>query len=113
MATTYTIAFARAAPGRFNAFMDDRLIVENTPSPFLSGARALLAEGFSAPDDDVVLVYRPSPELLCLRATVGDAARDGVFAVLEGDFRYPLNSRENFNPINRVARVLIPRTRTR
>ena len=53
-----------------------------------------------------MLVYRANPELLCLRATVGDAARDGVFAVLERDFRYPLNSRE------RAGRVVIPRTRT-
>jgi hypothetical protein len=76
----WTIAIAPATPGRFDAFLGDRLIAANTPSPFLSGARALLAEGLAAPDDEVVLIYHAHPALLCLRATVGDAARHGVFA---------------------------------
>jgi hypothetical protein len=83
--TTHTITFAPTGRGRFDAFLSapgrgNRLIVANTLSPYLSGARALLAEGLAAPDDDVMLVYRDNPELLCLRATVDAAARDGVFA---------------------------------
>ena len=76
----WTIAIAPATPGRFDALLGDRLIAANTPSPFLSGTRALLAEGLAAPDDEVVLIYHANPALLCLRATVGDAARHGVFA---------------------------------
>jgi hypothetical protein len=78
--TTHTIAFAPAGRGRFDAFLGsdrgNRLIVANTLSPYLSGARALLAEGLAAPGDDVMLVYRDNPELLCLRATVDAAARE-------------------------------------
>ena len=51
----WTIAIAPATPGRFDALLGDRLIAANTPSPFLSGVRALLAEGLAAPDDEVVL----------------------------------------------------------
>jgi hypothetical protein len=73
--TTHTIAIVPAAPGRFGAYYGDRLLVAASRTPFLDDARALLAEGLAAPDDDVVMVFRANPSIECLRAKVGAAAR--------------------------------------
>jgi hypothetical protein len=73
----HVISIDSVGRGRFDAYYggSDRLLVANTPTPFLNGARALLAEGLAAPDDLVVMVHRLNPLAECLRAKVGKAAK--------------------------------------
>jgi hypothetical protein len=73
--TTHTISIDPAAPGRFDAYVSDRLLVANTLTPFFASARALLAEGLAKPKDTVVMVHRANPFAECLRAKVSKAAK--------------------------------------
>jgi hypothetical protein len=70
----HTITIAPTRPGQFSAYAGDRLLVTSSRTPFLDGARTLLAAGLAAPDDIVVMVYAANPSTECLRAKVGVAA---------------------------------------
>jgi hypothetical protein len=61
-------------PGKFDARLGDRSIVEASRTPFCDGARALLAQGLAAPGDLLVMRHTGSQHD-ALRAMVGVAAR--------------------------------------
>ena len=70
----HTITIAPTRPGQFSAYAGDRLLVTSSRTPFLDGARTLLAAGLAEPDDIVVMVYAANPSTECLRAKAGVAA---------------------------------------
>jgi hypothetical protein len=61
-------------PGRFDARLGDRLIVERSRTPFFESARVLLGEGLAAPGDMLEMRHDGS-EHVALRAAVGVAAK--------------------------------------
>jgi hypothetical protein len=70
----HMITIAPTRPGQFSVHAGDRLLVRSSRTPFLDGARKLLATGLAEPDDIVVMVYAANPSTECLRAKAGVAA---------------------------------------
>ena len=61
-------------PGKFDARLGERLIVEASRIPFCDGARVLLAKGLAAPGDLLIMRHAGSDHD-ALRAAVGVAAK--------------------------------------
>jgi hypothetical protein len=61
-------------PGKFEARLGERLIVEASRTPFCDGARTLLAEGLAAPGDLLIMRHAASPGCDAIKAAVGVAA---------------------------------------
>lgn len=61
-------------PGRFDAYLGDRLLVERSRTPFLDSARALIAHELADPADLLVMRHAGS-ETDALKASVGVAAK--------------------------------------
>jgi hypothetical protein len=62
----------RRLPGKFDALLGDRLLVDGTRQPFLDGARSLLELGFDP--DAMVLMRHQGSTVDSLRAKIAIAA---------------------------------------
>jgi hypothetical protein len=60
-------------PSKFDARIDERLIVEQSRTPFVDGARALLKDNIASPGDLLIMRHAGS-NVDALRASVGIAA---------------------------------------